>query len=342
MAPQIFERQIDAGCWALTAATPSQLAVYRAFGVNRIFYANQLVDRAALAWIAAELERDPSFEIFTLVDSVDCVLEMASELTRQGLNRQIDVLVEVGHPGGRTGCRDASEALAVAKAVGEEPGLRLAGVEAFEGTLPDESAVAAFLETFRSVVDTLALAGHLKATPNPIVSAGGSAYFDLVLEEFKRLKLPHARCVLRSGAYVTHDSGFYADHSPSGRGSELPNGPHLRSALELWAVVQSRPEPELVILGAGKRDVPIDLGPPRLVRTWNEDRGLAECESKATRMIGVSDQHLHLEVPATMTLQVGDLAACSISHPCTAFDKWQIIPVVSPDLTIIDAVKTFF
>jgi D-serine deaminase-like pyridoxal phosphate-dependent protein len=97
-----------------------------------------------------------------------------------------------------------------------------------------------------------------------------------------------------------------------------------------------------VILGAGKRDVPIDLGPPRLVRTWNEDRGLAECESKATRMIGVSDQHLHLEVPATMTLQVGDLAACSISHPCTAFDKWQIIPVVSPDLTIIDAVKTFF
>jgi D-serine dehydratase len=39
---------------------------------------------------------------------------------------------------------------------------------------------------------------------------------------------------------------------------------------------------------------------------------------------------------------VGDLLACGISHPCTAFDKWRLIPVVDDDYTVVDAIATFF
>src|SRR5690625_3209267 len=44
MAPQLFEAQLDHGAWGITAANFSQLRVYRAFGVARILFANQLVD----------------------------------------------------------------------------------------------------------------------------------------------------------------------------------------------------------------------------------------------------------------------------------------------------------
>ena len=41
-------------------------------------------------------------------------------------------------------------------------------------------------------------------------------------------------------------------------------------------------------------------------------------------------------------VRVGDLVGLGISHPCTTFDKWQVVYVVDDDYAIVDAVKTFF
>ena len=41
-------------------------------------------------------------------------------------------------------------------------------------------------------------------------------------------------------------------------------------------------------------------------------------------------------------LRVGDLVGCGISHPCTAFDKWRLIPVVDDNYGVVDAVLTYF
>lgn len=343
MAPQIFERQIGAGCWALTAATPTHLSVYRAFGVRRIFYANELVDRAALRWLADELARDEAFEFFCLADSNQGVARMDSVLRERALPRPVSVLIEVGHAQGRTGCRTEAEALALAAAIRETHTLRLMGVEAFEGTLPTGAAVRSFLETFRSTVHTLTAAGHLPADRHALISAGGSEYFDAVVDTFAELVADHPNLhpLLRSGSYVTHDGGHYEQRSPFGRHADA-DSPRLRQALELWALVQSRPQLDLAILGAGKRDVPTDLGPPRLTRTWNARRGFDYVEADESHMAGISDQHLHLRVSANLDLAVGDLAACSISHPCTAIDKWRVVPLVDDELTVIDAILTFF
>ena len=54
-----------------------------------------------------------------------------------------------------------------------------------------------------------------------------------------------------------------------------------------------------------------------------------------------NDQHAYLRVPPDDPLAVGDLVGCGISHPCTAFDKWRLIPVVDDAYTVVDAYHTF-
>jgi D-serine deaminase-like pyridoxal phosphate-dependent protein len=244
------------------------------------------------------------------------------------------VLVELGLPGGRTGTRSLEAAEEVAAAVGDSPALELAGVEGYEGIPHGEDAlsrVEEFLDRLRLLLTRMDFDGREEI----VVTAGGSAYFDLVA---KGLAGTGARLVLRSGCYVTHDSGFYEHLSPlGGRG---PTGAErLHPAFEAWGAVLSRPEPELALLLMGKRDVPydIDLPFPFAVHGsegWRDAAGM--------QVIELNDQHAFLRVPADDPLAVGDLVGCGISHPCTAFDKWRLIPVVDDEYTIVDAVHTFF
>ena len=66
--------------------------------------ANELVDEAGLRWLAAELDADPDFRSMCWVDSVRGVELMTAALAAAA-RRPVDVCVEVGMPGGRTGCR---------------------------------------------------------------------------------------------------------------------------------------------------------------------------------------------------------------------------------------------
>jgi D-serine deaminase-like pyridoxal phosphate-dependent protein len=173
-----------------------------------------------------------------------------------------------------------------------------------------------------------------------LVSAGGSSYFDVVVAELTadNGSGPAPPAVLRSGAYVTHDHGFYARMTPS----EQPggSGPQLRPALELWARVLSVPEPGLAIADAGRRDSSFDQGMPIPLRVRRPDG--QECDASGLRVTQLDDQHAYLRLPAGFELRPADLVCLGISHPCTAFDKWQLIPVVDEDYRIVDVIRTFF
>ena len=342
MAPQLFTRQLEAGAWAITAANITEVQVYREFGVPRVLLANELTDRAGAEWLAAEMAADPGFECFVYADSLDGVRLL--EAGPQARARPLPVLVELGQPGGRAGCRTIADALAVAAAVAAAPGLRLAGVSGYEGSIGHDrepttvQAVAAFCRELRT------LAGQLPPAPDGqdgyLVSAGGSSYFDVVVAE---LTADHGSgaalpVVLRSGAYITHDHGFYARMTPS----EQPggSGPQLRPALELWARVLSAPEPGLAIADAGRRDSSFDQGMPIPLRVRRPDG--RECDASGLRVTQLDDQHAYLRLPAGFELRPADLVCLGISHPCTAFDKWQLIPVVDEDYRIVDVIRTFF
>ena len=347
MAPQLFQMQLDAGAWALTVANVSQARVWRAFGADRVVLANELVEPGSIRWVAEELNRDRNFEFFCLVDSVAEVTLLESSLGNWNLGRRLRVLLEVGFPGGRTGCRSPEEARDVAAAVARSRHLSLAGVESFEGIIHAQSAAAAveaverFLRGMRDVVVELDSAGLFSGAEEVILSAGGSAFLDrvaAVLSEPWALSRP-ARVVLRSGCYLTHDAVHYAQASPFG--GRLSGTEPLQEALEVWGTVLSMPEPGLALLGFGKRDVPYDmeLPVPRVVKRGGD----AVCPFEGGASIfALNDQHAYLRLPLKEDVRVGDLVGCGISHPCTAFDKWRLIPVVDDEYRVLDAVLTYF
>lgn len=114
-------------------------------------------------------------------------------------------------------------------------------------------------------------------------------------------------------------------------------------ALEVWAYVQSRPEAEKAILAMGKRDVSYDSRMPEPLYWHRPGRAGPPLPIPERHAVaGLNDQHCHLVLPADSPLQVGDMVAFGISHPCTTFDKWQVIPVVDDDYAVVDAIRTFF
>lgn len=338
MAPQIAWEQMRAGAWAITVATVAQLRAFHAFGLQRFVVANQIVDTASLRWLADALERDGALEVVCLVDS-----SAGLSLLEHGLaaaRGRVRVLVELGYPGGRTGCRSVDAALELAREVRASGTVVLAGVEAFEGVI--QGAAHGATDVVDALLDDLTtLTGRvLDELPDGevIVSAGGSAFFDRVVERVRPLD-PRVRLVLRSGCYVSHDAGLYERSSPLG--SRAPVGvARLENALEVWGAVLSRPEPSLALVGLGKRDVSYDVDlPVPLAIAGPEGRRPAPL---SMAVVSLNDQHAYLRLDAADPLAPGDLVGVGISHPCTTFERWRVIPVVEDDDRVSGAVITCF
>jgi D-serine deaminase-like pyridoxal phosphate-dependent protein len=228
----------------------------------------------------------------------------------------------------------------VAAAVVASPSLALGGVAGYEGALAHDASPAGLDAVRRYLHDLAELhAGLTYEVDEAVVTAGGSAYFDDVADILGPLARPGVRVLLRSGAYVIHDDGFYRGISPFSR----HDGPPLASAMHAWARVVSRPEPGLALLDAGKRDVPFDEGLPE--PQLAADALGTPPRPLAGRVTAVNDQHAFLRVDPGTVLPVGHVVRLGLSHPCTAFDKWREIPVVAgpePDPVVVDLIRTFF
>ncbi|GGX39685.1 amino acid deaminase [Streptomyces fructofermentans] len=339
MAPRLFQRQIEHGAWGITLAVPHQVRVARAFGVRRVFLANELTDPSALAWIAAELAADPEFRFVCYVDSVRGVGLMDAAL--RGTARPVDVVVELAAgEGARTGVRTEEECAAVADAVAAADTLRLVGVAGYEGEVPDADPgrVRAWLRRLVSLAVEFDKSERFSAADEIVVSAGGSAWFDAVADVFAdvpALSRPVLK-LLRSGAYVSHDDGHYSEVTPFTR---VPEEGTLEPAFRLWAQVVSRPSADQAFANAGKRDAAYDLDLP-VAQVVRRDGG--ERPADGVSVVKLSDQHAWLSTTGEADLGVGDWLGLGLSHPCTSFDKWQLIPLVEADGTVVEYIRTFF
>lgn len=357
MSPQLFGAQIANGAWGMTLATAAQVQVAYRFGVRRVLLANQLVAPAEIRAMLALMRDDPHFDFYALVDSDEGVHRLSRAAVAARLGRPLPLLVELGLSGKRAGCRTAEQALALARKVAKAPGLELAGIEGYEGLLHSHDR-AGSLEAVRAYVAALADlvreadAKKLFGGDRILLSAGGSAYFDLVAHGFAGMRglsrpvLP----VLRSGCYLTNDHGFYQNLTQDVDEREKVSA-GLRPALEVWSMVLSRPEPTLAILSMGKRDASHDMELPLALYTHRPDpeaAGGAEATAlpPGCRVEKMNDQHAYLRLPEgdplCDELKVGDLIGCGISHPCTTFDKWPLLLVVDDAYTVRYAVNTFF
>lgn len=346
MSPQLTARQLQAGAWGITAATIQQVRAFVELGVRRIIVANQLVDPAGIRWLAQALNADPTLTVIGYVDTIDGVTLLDQGLRAADLARPVPVLVELGLSGHRTGARDTDTALAVARAAAATETLDVIGASCFEGVLghgrePDDlDRVARFCADVRALGLRMAtdglLAGELTGHGTaPVLSAGGSSHFDVVTAA---LRGPEpATVVIRSGGSVTHDDGLYSVSTP------LPSGgsPYaLEPALDVWAHVVSRPESERAYVAAGKRDLPYDVALPVVRRAQAPDGTARNVDGVAVTKL--NDQHGFLTVPSDSELAVGDLVCFGIAHPCTAFDKWRLVPIVDTDNRVVDVAHTQF
>ncbi|MGF6823044.1 D-serine deaminase-like pyridoxal phosphate-dependent protein [Microbacterium sp. ZKA21] len=329
MAPALWQRLLDAGAWGISVATPWQAGVAVDAGVRTVLIANGLTDAAAAEHLVALLAQHEGLRILCWADAEATVAILADAATDPA--HPLDVLVEMGGVGGRTGARTIAEGERIAAAVSLAPGLRLAGVAGYEGPFgPDRTsasvaAVDAYLQTLVDLHERLTYPAGVR----PVLSAGGSSFPDRAAA----VLAPHrqeADIVLRSGAFQIHDDGFYTRMSPLG--AALPTAP-LRSAMHAWARVVSHPEPQLVLLDAGRRDVPFDIDLP-------------VPQSVAGRVTALNDQHAFLALDDGAEVAVGDVVRLGLSHPCTAFDKWRVVPVIddpdAEDPHVIGAVATCF
>ncbi|MCL7494884.1 amino acid deaminase [Streptomyces sp. MCA2] len=343
MAPQLFARQLEHGAWGITAAVPHQARVYRTYGIERIFLANEVVDAAALRWLAGELAADPGFRFMCYVDSLRGIELMDTALREAGATRPVDVVVELGAgEGARTGVRTEAECLELADAIAGVDTLRLVGVAGYEGEVPDATPerVTAWLRRLVALAVQFDKAGRFTDLDQIVISAGGSAWFDAVADvfaEIPELSAPVLK-LLRSGAYVSHDDGQYRKLTPFNR---VPEEGALQPAFRLWAQVVSRPTPEQAFLNAGKRDAAYDLHLPE-AQVVRSGRDGTLREAKGVTVTGLSDQHAWVSTERAGDLEVGDWVGLGLSHPCTSFDKWQLIPLVERDGTVTDFIRTFF
>jgi D-serine dehydratase len=230
----------------------------------------------------------------------------------------------------------------------------LGGVATYEGAVarPDaDDTMRAIAALMKRTIEAFAVVRAAAPRRPLIVSAGGSAYFDVVTRALAPIAQAdgNATVLLRSGALFFADHGIYARAFAEidRRGGLVINGARhsasdsFRPALTLWAEVLSRPEAGLAIAGFGMRDASFDQGLPvplRVFRDGVEQNGLAESLS-VTRL---NDQHAFLSVAPEGALAVGDIIAFGISHPCTCLDRWRVILALDTDGVVTRALPTQF
>jgi hypothetical protein len=214
MSPQLFRRQLDAGAWGLTFATVTQLAVGVAAGARRTVIANQVLSDADLAGIQALLRAHPGLRIVFLVDS-SAQLDLIEDgsLRTPGACRSKRCSRSVWRVAAPVVARQA-EAAALARRLHASAAVRLVGIECYEGLgakgntaddAPYASALMDRVEAIARLCDAEKALRHRRG----LLSAGGSAIFDLVATRLRPALGRPLRGLLRSGCYVTHDHGFY-------------------------------------------------------------------------------------------------------------------------------------
>lgn len=342
MTPWIFQAQQQAGAWAIGVGSAWQASAAMAAGVKRVLMVNQLVGKANMQLVSQLKAHYPQVDYLCCVDSLANAHVLSDFFSRQ--QQTLDVLIELGVNGGRCGCRSPEAALALAKMIDTLPGLRLRGLELYEGVLHGDDPQPQIRSLLTSAA---ALACELETYVDGefILTGAGTVWYDVVCDTWLAAPKPaQCRIVIRPGCYITHDQGIYdiAQRNLMARDRVACDlGGDLISALELVALVQSVPEPGLAVVNFGKRDSAFDAGLPQPIAHYRQGKALMLTRGTITP-VGIMDQHSMLQLAPGHDVQVGDILVFSTSHPCLTFDKWKTLLLVDDEYQVIEALETAF
>ena len=329
MSPQLAKMQIAAGVSALTVANFWQASIFLNFGFKKMIIANEVLDPMAIAAIA-KINKLKQAEIIFYVDSILALEIIQKHTPSEG---EQNLFIEIGTENGRGGVRELSLVEQLAQRIRADKRLNLIGVTGFEGAVPDaargrrgEKKISKFCQ---KIVAAAELAYPYKSDQPFVISAGGSAYFDIVARELNKFEKPR-QLLLRSGGYITHDHKYYEEIYPFASTDRS-----FQPAIEVWAQVISKPEKGFGVLNLGKRDIGNDLHNPIPIKSYD-----GQVKSFSAVIEKLNDQHGYLRTSADF--QLAQLIGLGISHPCTTFDKWRLVPLVNDNYDVVDCLQTFF
>lgn len=349
MSPELYQRQLEAGAWGISFANVQQAGVGLRHGVKRILIANQVFQASDLDSLSTWQTSYSTSRVCFLIDSL-AQLDLITQWHRHNPHACFEVLLELGISGKRTGVRSFEQGLALAQAIRQSPAVRLVGVECYEGGLAscrseeDRQAVGALMNMLTELAKVCAREQWFECD-EVLMTAGGSAVFDLVAEHLRPNLGRPMRGILRSGCYLTHDHVQYHHHLQA-VGQRLGQAQTLQPAIEVLSMVQSVPEPGLALLTMGKRDVSYDLDLP--VPIWRaQPRSHTVSTTPCPRdwhISALNDQHAYLKFDPNSSAPpvVGEIVGSGISHPCTTFDKWRWMPIVDDHYRVVDAISIHF
>ncbi len=340
MTPWIFQAQQRAGAWGIGVGSAWQASAAMASGVERVLMVNQLVGRANMQAVSRLKAHYRTAEFICCIDSLANARALSTFFDER--RQTLDVLIEQGVAGGRCGCRSVEDALALAQAAAELPGLRLRGLELYEGVLHGDDPQPQVEALLRQAAGLACRMEHL-VEGEFVLTGAGTVWYDVVCNIWLAAKKP-ARCriVIRPGCYITHDRGIY-DIAQKALVARDPIacdlGGDLTSALELMAMVQSVPEADRAVVNFGKRDCAFDAGLPQPVARY---RNGAQLSAEGIESVGIMDQHCMLRLAPGSDVQVGDILVFGTSHPCLTFDKWKTLLLVDEQYNVLEELDTLF
>ena len=293
---EIVRKELAAGAIGITCAKLGEAEVMADAGVRSILIANEIVGAPKVARLVALQDRA---EVMVGVDSVANCAPIAA--AAQCAGKVVPVVIEVNIGMNRAGVAPGAPVVALADAVAKMPGVRLAGVMAWEShavTIADpaekERVVHAAIALLTASAEACRQAGHRI----DVVSCGGSGTFPYCATVPGVTEVEAGGAIFSDMHYRTH---YHLDFPPG---------------LLLLASVTSRPTPQRIILDAGKKamssdaavPVPLGLPPVQTVRLSAEHATIEleapsatpEVGDKVRFVVGYGDTtvHLHEEVAA--------------------------------------------
>ena len=306
-SPELARMQVDAGAIGVCTATVWEAIVMSSSGVEDVMIANQVGGREKIAALA-KAAKDRHLTV--AVDDTRNAKEIST--AAQVARSELDVVIEVDVGMGRGGVRSVDEAVRLAQCVDKFSGLRLRGVQGYEGHCmlePDRAvriqkanAAMAYLGT---VVDRLTSAGF----DCEVVSAGGTGTYDITGNNPRVTEI-------QAGSYTYMDN-FHGNLVPG-----------FSPALTVLGSVVIQ-HGNTLVLDSGRKSIGIDFVLPTMIdypfyqaRYFAEEHALFEVDDRCRLELGDVVELIPGYAPTTVNLY----DAYHVVENDVVTDIWPIVP----------------
>ncbi len=300
-SPIVGLKQMSLGAVGLCCQKVSEAEVMVQGGIPDVLVSNEVVGARKLDRLAALAHQA---RVMVAADNVLAVEGLAAAARKAGV--EIGVLVEINVGANRCGVEPGEPAVALAKHITRQKGLRFAGLQAYQGraqhlrTMEERRAAinAAIEMTGRTV-------GQLRKAGLACVVVGGAGTGTFELEAASGVYNE-----LQAGSYCFMDADYARNKRADGGRFDT-----FEHALFVHATIMSMPIAERAVVDAGLKAFAFDSGPP-------EVSGLAGAVYERP-----SDEHGNLNVAAcNVRPKLGDTVLLIPGHcdPTINLHDWYV------------------